>query len=194
MAEILSISSQTSGAARDLLDRIPQSIRSRTERGELSESASPAASSFDAELEQLFPGLKHGELSSGRLKFDRDVSAEIQADPQRKRLYDSTMEFQSIFIELMLKSMRSTLNKENDLLHGGRSQEIFEDMLYSEHAKALSSAPGFDLGKMMYEELARSMGPIDPEKLKGGAGYESNLPGQGEVSTSRRSNDWEWKP
>ncbi|WP_425456546.1 rod-binding protein, partial [Borrelia crocidurae] len=32
----------------------------------------------------------------------------------------------------MLKSMKNTLNKENNLINGGQTEEIFEDMIYSE--------------------------------------------------------------
>ena len=78
----------------------------------------------------------------------------ILADPMKKKLYDASREFQAIFLNLMVKSMRGSLDKKADMLHGGRGQEIFEDMLYDEYAKMLSKGGTFRLGDEIYRQLS----------------------------------------
>lgn len=106
---------------------------------------------------------QQGQLSSSKIRRSVDIQKEIRVDPERAKLYDVAKEFQSIFINMMLKSMRSTLNRENDMLYGGNRQDIFEDFLYDEYAKKMSNDPGFHLSDSIYEEMTRSMPPVQDQ-------------------------------
>lgn len=57
---------------------------------------------------------------------------------RKTQLEDVGKSFEKIFINQMLSSMRETLDTKNDLLYGGFSQKIFEDMLYEEYATIMS--------------------------------------------------------
>ena len=63
--------------------------------------------------------------------------------------------FESIFLNMMFKSMRDTLNKEDDLLHGGFSQEIFEDMLYEKYSEELAATNFSGLSSMIEEQYTK---------------------------------------
>ena len=104
----------------------------------------------EAEMES---GLHDGKLASSQVRKSRDIASEIARDPEKKRLYDAALEFQALFVNRMLKEMRSTLKPEKDLLHGGRTQEIFEDLLYDEYSKQMSKA-----------NILRSGGGISPTR------------------------------
>jgi flagellar protein FlgJ len=54
----------------------------------------------------------------------------------------------------MLDAMRSTLNKQDDMLGGGASQEIFEGMLYDEYAKKMAATAQFGLSDMIYRQVS----------------------------------------
>lgn len=180
-----------------------------------------AAAAKASEFARLFPGIAAGRpaesISTAQLGGALDVQSEIAADPQRKRLYDAALDFQGIFIGKMLKSMRSNLNPENDLLFGGNRQQIFEDMLYDEYSKAMSRSDGFDLADQMYKQLSEKMGPVgapatgksDPnaagkvstdtlrqaresaEQTRARQLYESN---SNQVSTEQIWNENDWRP
>lgn len=70
-----------------------------------------------------------------------------------KKITEVAQEFESLFIEMMFKEMRKTLN--NNDLSGMNSpgKDIFNDMLYTEYAKESSKLGGFGLAKMIEQSL-----------------------------------------
>jgi len=70
------------------------------------------------------------------------------------KLYEQCREFESIFVNMMLKEMRGTVEKSG-LIDGGQAEEIFSDMLYDEYAKDMTRAAGFGLADAVYMELSR---------------------------------------
>lgn len=91
-----------------------------------------------------------------------EIQQEVKNDPERRKLYEASQEFQAIFLNQMLGAMRRTVNKDNDILNGGRTQEIFEDFLYDEYSKSMSKQPGFTLADEIYKQLSAHMGPAQP--------------------------------
>ncbi|WKC58303.1 rod-binding protein [Borrelia sp. P9F1] len=77
-----------------------------------------------------------------------------QVGKHNSDLYDASLEFEAIFVNQMLKSMRSSLRKENNLISGGQTEEIFEDMLYLERAKQISKYKNFGLADLIYNQIA----------------------------------------
>ncbi|MBU0936023.1 MAG: rod-binding protein [Spirochaetes bacterium] len=71
---------------------------------------------------------------------------------KNSELYKQALEFESIFVEMMLKEMRATVHK-GDMMNGGHAEDIFEDMLYQERAKDMSKTAGFGLADTIYREL-----------------------------------------
>jgi len=70
------------------------------------------------------------------------------------KLYEQCQEFESLFVNMMLKEMRATVEKSG-LIDGGQAEEIFSDMLYDEYAKDMSKNAGFGLADAVYVELSR---------------------------------------
>ncbi|GIX41037.1 MAG: hypothetical protein KatS3mg129_0770 [Leptospiraceae bacterium] len=103
---------------------------------------------------EIIPDKLQGRISSSKIQLKALENPE-KLPPEKKKLYEVSLEFQSLFIKMMLNSMRKTLNKENDLLYGGRVQEIFEDMLYDEYAKIYSKNADLPLAKEIYLQLER---------------------------------------
>ena len=54
----------------------------------------------------------------------------------------------------MLDAMRTTLNKQDVMLGGGLSQEIFEGMLYDEYANKMAETAQFGLADMIYKQVS----------------------------------------
>ncbi len=110
-----------------------------------SQAAKPAAPavSFEQTLNQ-----------SRKPASERNIAEEVRSNPEKKKLFEASQEFQAIFLGQMLSAMRKNLHKDNDLLFGGRTQEIFEDFLYDEYAKMMSKQPGFTLADEIYKQLS----------------------------------------
>lgn len=75
-----------------------------------------------------------------------------------KKLSD---EFESIFLEIVLKSMRETVDKSK-LTDGGNGEQIFQSMLDSEYAKNLSSQRTSGIADSIEKHLLSKM----PEQAK----------------------------
>jgi peptidoglycan hydrolase FlgJ len=63
-------------------------------------------------------------------------------------------EFESMFIAMMLKSMRDTVGKDK-LTGGGRGEETFRSLLDQEYATTAAKNGGVGLAKMIERELTR---------------------------------------
>ena len=90
----------------------------------------------------------------GRAEDLRNASGLTAKEDEKLR--EACQEFESFFLYLMMKEMRKTV-PEQKLIHGGRAEEIFRDMMDEELAKEMSKSPsaGFGLGQMLYEQLTR---------------------------------------
>lgn len=84
------------------------------------------------------------------------MAADSRSVDRSSPLYEQCREFEGLFVEMMLKEMRKTLNKEDSILDGGQAEEIFEDMLYQEYAAGMTKASNFGLADKVYLELVRS--------------------------------------
>ncbi len=103
-----------------------------------------------------FPFLKdknwEGKISSSQIQ--KELKPE-SLKGEKKKLYEVAEEFHSLFVKMMLNSMRKTLNKEQDLLYGGFQQDIYEDMLYDEYTKVFSKNMNSPLVKEIYFQLEK---------------------------------------
>jgi peptidoglycan hydrolase FlgJ len=73
---------------------------------------------------------------------------------RNSELFKACQDFEALFIKQMLDAMRKTVNKEDDMLNGGMSQDIFEGMLYDEYAKKMAETAQFGLSDMIYRQVS----------------------------------------
>ncbi|MEJ6950248.1 rod-binding protein [Natronospora cellulosivora (SeqCode)] len=79
----------------------------------------------------------------------------FEAEEQKLKMLAN--EFTSILLNQMFKSMRNTIS-DDQLLHGGFSEEIFTDMLDEEMSKVAASQKGFNsLGRSLYQQLRSNL-------------------------------------
>ena len=72
-----------------------------------------------------------------------------------KALKEACQEFEAIFIEQMLKSMRKTV-PESGLMNGGMAEDVFEDMLYENYAEKMSKSASLGLSDMLYRQISQN--------------------------------------
>ena len=135
-----------------------------------------------SELKKYFPGLFYKSNNSstmGSSSISRESSKkpsfldafqkteeksslenlESKGKNEDPKLYSAALDFQAIFIGQMLKAMRKNLNPSSDMLYGGFRQKIFEDMLYDEYSKKLSSSSEFTLARQIHDSFVQNRKP-----------------------------------
>lgn len=70
-----------------------------------------------------------------------------------KKLMKVCKDFESIFVNQLLKSMRKTLNKKNNLVHGGFAEEVFTDMLYTKYSQKAVQSGDFGFANTLYDHF-----------------------------------------
>ncbi len=117
----------------------------------LSQSKSTALKILQSKINTVS---KENRTNNNKRKFV-DGHRVIPSDKQKvnKQLMRVCKDFESIFVNQLFKVMRSTLNKKNNILHGGRGEEVFEDMLYQNYSKEAAESGDFGFGKLLYEHL-----------------------------------------
>lgn len=74
------------------------------------------------------------------------------ADARKAEIRKVAVEFQSLFVEMMLKSMRETVNKDS-LTGGGHGEEVYGSMLDREYATAISRRGNMGLAEMIEQQM-----------------------------------------
>lgn len=70
-----------------------------------------------------------------KTKFDVGLSSKMSS---AQKAEEALKDFQSLMVNIMLSSMRSTVQK-SEIMNGGQSEEIFEGMLDQEYSKKMAS-------------------------------------------------------
>lgn len=144
---------------QDYRNRLDLTERPEVQRLLREEKSSEKGLTFPEALRQEFNENLSGKVSSAEVSMPHNIKEEISADPYRKKLYDASVEFESIFVKMMLKEMKSTVHKSG-LIDGGYAEEIFEDMLYDEYSKNLSANSSLGLAEQIYQSLSSNLTPI----------------------------------
>ncbi len=75
-------------------------------------------------------------------------------------------EFESLFLEIVLKSMRETVGK-SELMNGGNAEDIYRSMLDQEYAKNMAGMRQTGIGDAIEKQLSGDSGrKIDTSDLK----------------------------
>jgi Rod binding domain-containing protein len=74
------------------------------------------------------------------------------SDADGRRLKAACSEFEALFINLLIKELRATVDKSG-LMDGGRAEEVYTGMLDAEMARDLSAKGGLGLAAILYRQL-----------------------------------------
>lgn len=73
-----------------------------------------------------------------------------------EKLKKACQEFEGYFLQQVFTEMRKTV-PESGLLEKSPGRGIYEDMLYEEYAKNISSGKGIGLSDMLYRQLSKNI-------------------------------------
>jgi Rod binding domain-containing protein len=74
------------------------------------------------------------------------------SEARKTQIRNAAVEFQAIFVEMMLKSMRDTTNQDK-LTGGGHGEEVYGSLLDREYATAISRRGNMGLADMIEQQL-----------------------------------------
>ncbi len=72
---------------------------------------------------------------------------------KKSELWKTCQDFESIFVKMMLKEMKASVDKSG-LVTGGYAEEIFDDMLTDERAASMAKSANFGLSEALYRQLS----------------------------------------
>ena len=91
-------------------------------------------------------------LDAGRFK----VAPEIKGVSNDAKLRETASEFEAIFIQQMLKTMRET-SFESDLLPKSEGEKIFRSLLDEQYANLSAKSGSLGLGEMIFQQLKSNL-------------------------------------
>jgi len=97
------------------------------------------------------------EIPVGTVHSPRDKAA------HDAKLKKACSDFESIFLQYLLKSARNTL-PENNLFENTHESKMYKSMMDEKLAVSVSRGRGTGLAKLLYEDLAQSSGQPGQEK------------------------------
>ena len=92
----------------------------------------------ESTFERPLPSLKGGK--------------EVEGAARKAEIRKVAKEFQSLFVEMMLKSMRETV-KQDKLTGGGHGEEVYNSLLDQEYANAISRRGNLGIAEMIEKQL-----------------------------------------
>ena len=110
-------------------------------------------------------------IMSGKIAYDNNKAASVTDDLIRRtsskdsgELREVCEEFESLFVKMMLDSMRATLS-DDTLIPKNSGEKLFEDKLYDEYAKSMSKTADLGIADMMYDQLSAGSAALPGEAL-----------------------------
>lgn len=80
----------------------------------------------------------------------------IRSTKEKEKLEEACKDFESIFVNQLMKSMRKTVNKTG-LIDGGRGEEIFQSMLDEEYSKEIAKEGRLGISDMLFRQLSKNL-------------------------------------
>lgn len=88
--------------------------------------------------------------------FAKELAAagdKLKKDKDDEKLRKTCQEMESVFLNMMLTQMRSTVPKSG--LIGTRQEELFQSMMDTETTRNMAKAGGIGLADLMYRQLSQ---------------------------------------
>ncbi len=98
---------------------------------------------------------KNAKASSDASGFESTLTDALKSGDE-KQLKKACQDFESIFMSMMFKSMRATVDKSS-LVTEDQGTEIFQGMLDDELTKNASEAGGIGLANMLFDQLKKQL-------------------------------------
>ena len=95
-------------------------------------------------------------------KLKKDMSGSTDEE-----LMDVCKEFEAYFIEQVFKNMKKSMVPQSESMSGADAtlKDFYEDKLMSEYAAGAARQSSNGLAQMLYEQMKRNVGTVDPDQI-----------------------------
>ena len=104
-------------------------------------------------MNQIDAKSKKDEMKTEEFK---SLLEQAQKNQDEKKMMDACRQFESVFVNMLLKNMRSSI-PEGGFIERSYPREMFEGMFDEKMAEEIAKGQGMGLAKQMYGQLSRSM-------------------------------------
>jgi len=94
--------------------------------------------------------------------FDK-ILEEAKKSGDTSELRKATDELEAIFINMMMKSMRSTITETDGIFKKSESEKMFQEMLDEEYANSMAASGGIGISDMIFKQFEQSMASEDDQ-------------------------------
>jgi flagellar protein FlgJ len=109
---------------------------------------------MDIAITQNIPEVGDGTLEKARLLQRQSGGAAGLSEKQRQQAKKVSQDFEGLFINMMMKSMRETVGKDK-LTGGGHGEDVYRSILDQEYVTASVKRGGFGLAKHIEKDIIR---------------------------------------
>ncbi|MEW5692874.1 MAG: rod-binding protein [Candidatus Hydrogenedentota bacterium] len=102
---------------------------------------------------------RRGERFEITNKPDAEKNVYKAPSDVQKKLKQVSCDLVSFLVHQMVKEMRKTLDKEDDMFYAGFTEDVFTDMLDYEYSKSLVKNTRMSIVDKIYEQLSRHINP-----------------------------------
>jgi flagellar protein FlgJ len=114
--------------------------------------ATPA--STESSLSRLHGRAEAALKQTRRLAENRnDPSGEARPDMEKSQIDETAKGFESIFLQMMFKEMRKTIEKSEFLEGNSSAMDMYEDMLDEQLVESLAAQEFLGIGKMVRDQI-----------------------------------------
>lgn len=89
-------------------------------------------------------------------KTFENILKQAQKSKDQEKLQKACKEFESVFLNMLLKNMRNTV-QESGFIQKSNAREIFESMLDEKIAQEATKGPGIGLAQQIYKQLSHNI-------------------------------------
>ncbi len=86
-------------------------------------------------------------------EFESILKKAENSDTEDAALKEATKEFESYFLQTIMKEMRKTIPENNDFIKKGQGEKIFTDLLDEHYAKMSAEQNTVGLADMLYKQM-----------------------------------------
>ncbi len=104
------------------------------------------------------------ETSVGNTNFDQ-LLEEAKKSGNTDALRDATDQLEAVFINMMMKTMRSSIPESEGIFKKSDSEKMFEEMLDDEYSTQMAKSGGIGISDMIFEQFEKSMASEDDKPV-----------------------------
>lgn len=127
-------------------------------------------------------GTMKAQIESNQSEVFKRKLESAKTTKDDKELKDAAKQFESVFINMMLKTMRTTIPEGQGYIEKSNATKTYESMLDEELSKGMAQGGGFGLSDMIYKSLVKRVAMEE-------ASQNTSIKNEGTKETNKKEKD-----